>query len=111
MSFEGKIRIFNGEGGDVFLIEITLVLSQYEGGGIGSKALDSLDPLNHDVFSLITSGSVHSGERDHLEEVVLADVFEGAGLIVVTATLPNPKILGGGNLDMIEVLGSHQGLE
>ena len=64
---------------------------------------------NH--FGVEVRGRLHADDRDQLHDVVLHDVAQRAGLLVVRTATLDADLLGHGDLHMVDVLAVPQRLE
>ena len=64
-----------------------------------------------DTVGVERDGRLHRHERQHLEHVVLEDVAEGSGLVVVVRPVLDAQCLGNGDLDIVDVVAVPDRLE
>ncbi len=86
-----------------------LVHRLVRGGDV--DGLEQLDLLVADAVGVGAGGGLHQGEGQHLHDVVLHDVAEGAGRLVEPAAVLDPEALGHGHLHLLDVAAVPDGLE
>ena len=104
MQFECRKRLHFGIGGHALLLSVAAELAAHQVLRIQRR--DSLKHLHLFVangFAVRADGRLHRQIRQHLEQVVLHHVTDGANLLIKRAPPLNPKILGHRNLHALDV--------
>ncbi len=109
---EGGERLHVGIGGDALLLAIAPVLAPHGVGRLDRlHGLEDLDTLVAQRLGPEPDRRLHAHQRDHLQEVVLDDVADGARLLVEPAPGADAEALGHGDLEAGHIAAVPQRLE